>query len=138
MRVVPITLALAALLAPAARAGELRNFEDAALHDVQFVDASVGWAVGDEGVIWNTIDGGQHWERQPSGVRGSLRSLHFLDPYVGWVAGREELPEGGSAGILLHTRDGGVSWRRVLLNALSGFNRVRFADARTGYLAGDS
>ena len=81
-----------AALCPSVRAADLRNFEDASLHAVQFWDTREGWAVGDEGVIWHTIDGGKHWERQPSGVRASLRSLHFLDPYTGWVVGREELP----------------------------------------------
>ncbi len=142
MRAIPtVRTCLAGLLALAAlapaRAGDLRYFDDAALHAVQFVDANEGWAVGDEGVIWHSIDGGAHWERQPSGVRGSLRSLHFLNPYTGWVAGREELPGGRSAGVLLYTDDGGIRWHRVLLGALPGLNVVRFVDERTGYAAGD-
>src|SRR4051812_15160310 len=103
-------LCLGLLTVPTARAVEVRHFEDAALHAVQFADKNEGWAVGDEGVIWHTIDGGQHWERQPTGVRASLRSLHFVNPYFGWVAGREELAGGGSAGVVLCTQDGGVSW----------------------------
>src|SRR5205823_1258141 len=92
-RLAALALLTAALAAPA-RAGEIRHFEDASLHAVQFVDEE-GWAVGDEGVIWHTINGGKEWERQPSGVRASLRALHFLDGFTGWVAGREELPGGG-------------------------------------------
>jgi photosystem II stability/assembly factor-like uncharacterized protein len=133
-------LLTAALLAPVARGAELRNFEDAALHAVQFLkDGREGWAVGDEGVIWHTIDSGANWERQPTAVRASLRSLHFHDPYdgVGWVAGREELADGSSVGVVLYTKDGGVSWRRLLLNALPGLNQIRFVDANSGYLAGD-
>jgi photosystem II stability/assembly factor-like uncharacterized protein len=133
---IPLAVFLAALAAPA-RGAELRNFEDAALHAVQFWDNREGWAVGDEGVIWHTIDGGKHWERQPSGVRASLRSLHFLDPYTGWVVGREELPNGaGSAGVILYTKDGGLNWQRVLVNLLPGLNRVRFVDAQAGYKVG--
>ena len=59
-------------------------------------------------MIWSTIDG-KTWERQPSGVKASLRSVHFVSPYVGWVAGREELPGGGAAGVVLYTRDGGLN-----------------------------
>ena len=73
----------------------------------------------------------------PSGVRASLRSVCFINPYFGWIAGREELPDGGSTGVLLCTQDGGVTWKRVLVNALPGLNAVRFADDKTGYLAGD-
>ena len=131
-----LLLALAVFAAPA-RAGEMRHPEDAALHAVQFVDASEGWAVGDEGVIWHTIDAGKEWELVPSHVRASLRSVCFLNPYLGWIVGRDELPDGQSAGVLLFTADGGVTWKRVLLNALPGLNVVRFADEKTGYLAGD-
>jgi photosystem II stability/assembly factor-like uncharacterized protein len=112
-------------------------FDDATLRAIQFIDDREGWAVGDDGVIWHSIDGGKNWERQASGVRASLRSIHFLDPYVGWVAGREELPGGGSAGVVLYTRDGGVEWQRRLVNSLPGLHVVRFVDEKTGYLAGD-
>src|ERR1700730_7960147 len=106
MRPVLWALALGAVLAPAAGAAPPRNFDDAALHAVQFVDREEGWAVGDEGVVWHTFDGGDTWERQPTPVRASLRSVHFLSPYVGWIAGREELPHGGgSVGVLLYTND---------------------------------
>src|SRR5262249_36314587 len=137
MRPILAALLAGAVLVPAVRAGDLSHFEDAALHAVQFVDKDEGWAVGDEGVVWHTIDGGKTWERQPSGVRASLRSLHFLNPYTGWVAGREELPGGGSGGVLLFTRDGGLKWQRVTLNPLPGLTRVRFLDTKTGFVAGD-
>jgi photosystem II stability/assembly factor-like uncharacterized protein len=135
-------IVLGAVLCPSVYGVDLRNFEDAALHAVQFWDTREGWAVGDEGVIWHTIDGGKHWERQPSGVRASLRSLHFLDPYTGWVVGREELPNGsGSVGVVLFTKDGGIKWQRLMLNMLPGLNRVRFVDeksgSKVGYLVGD-
>src|SRR5262249_8783794 len=113
MRPIRLALLVCALVAPGAWAGDLRNFADAPLYAVQFVDTNEGWAVGDEGVVWHTIDGGRTWERQPTGVRTSLRSLHFLNPYTGWIAGREELPHGGSGGVVLFTRDGGLKWQRA-------------------------
>ena len=122
---------------PAARAADFRYFDDAGLNAVQFVDDQEGWAVGDDGTIWHSIDGGRNWERQPSGVRASLRSVHFLNPYTGWVAGREELPTGGSSGVLLYTSDGGLKWRRLLANALPGLHVVRFVNDKVGYLAGE-
>src|SRR3954447_13123186 len=100
MRPYLVALAVSAALACAGRAGEPAFIDDAALHAVQFVDPRVGWAVGDDGVVWHTLDGGGTWEPQPTFTRASLRSLHFLDALVGWVAGREELPGGGSVGVL--------------------------------------
>src|SRR5438132_611793 len=87
-------LLVAAALTPV-HAADLRYFDDAALHAVQFIEEEgqtrEGWAVGDDGVVWHSTDGGKNWERQPTGTRASLRSLHFLTPLHGWVAGREEL-----------------------------------------------
>src|SRR5947199_292001 len=110
MRLSLLALGAALALALPLRGADLRFFNDAALHAVQFIDRDEGWAVGDEGAVWHTIDGGKTWERQATGVRASLRALHFLTPWAGWVAGREELPHGGgSAGVLLFTGDGGVA-----------------------------
>jgi photosystem II stability/assembly factor-like uncharacterized protein len=126
-------------LASFAAAGDLRNFEDAPLRAIQFVDDQEGWAVGDDGVVWHTVNGGDAWERQPTGTRVSLRDLHFLNPYTGWIAGRQELPHGrGSAGILLRTSDGGLTWSQEAIGLLPGLNRVRFVDPRTGFVVGDS
>src|SRR5262249_39161874 len=120
-----------------ARAEGPRHYEDAPLRAVQMVDDKEGWAVGDEGVVLHTIDGGKCWERQPTGVRASLRSLCFLSPFVGWVAGREELPQGGSTGVLLCTKEGGSPGKRLVADALPGLNRVRFSDPNSGFLLGD-
>src|SRR5262245_49917412 len=129
---------LCVVVAASAYAGDMRNFEDAALHGIQFVDGNEGWAVGDEGVVWHTMDGGESWERQSTGLRASLRSVHFLNPYTGWIAGREELPHGaGSSGVLLFTKDGGLKWRRVGTNALPGLNKVQFINHDIGFVVGD-
>jgi photosystem II stability/assembly factor-like uncharacterized protein len=129
-------LVLAGLLP--ATAAEARHIDDATLRAVHFVDDREGWAVGDDCVIWHTMDGGKNWERQgPSGVQASLRSIHFVNTCVGWIAGIEQLPGGGSAGVVLYTNDAGVNWKRVMVNSCSGLHLVRFVDEQTGYLAGD-
>lgn len=122
-----------------ANATGLRNFNDAALRDIHFVDHREGWAVGDEGVIWHTIDGGKNWERQSTGVRASLRSIYFVNPFVGWVVGRDELPLGaGSSGVLLLTTDGGEHWRQLAPNTMPGLNQIRFVNNKVGYVVGDA
>jgi len=137
----PSLTVLGLLILPTAiAAADLRFYEDAALHDVQFVDEKEGWAVGDDGLVLHTIDSGKTWERQPTGVQASLRSVHFLknNGYIGWIAGRLELPYGrGSVGVLLYTKDGGFRWTQLLDNSMPGLSRVLFADPNTGYLLGD-
>jgi photosystem II stability/assembly factor-like uncharacterized protein len=137
MRAVFLAVLVVLLPARLAVAADKPAFDDAPLHAVQFVDASEGWAVGDEGVVWHTIDGGKTWERQTTGVNASLRGLHFLNPYTGWVVGRVELPGGRSEGVVLTTNSGGEKWQRVLHGTLPGINGVRFVRELEGYLYGD-
>jgi photosystem II stability/assembly factor-like uncharacterized protein/tetratricopeptide (TPR) repeat protein len=121
-----------------ARATDTRPFDDAPLNAVQFVDKQEGWAAGSDGVVWHTIDGGKHWERQSTGVRAALRSVYFINPYTGWAVGREELPHaGGSSGVVLFTDDGGLRWTKLPGPPLPGLNCVRFFDDKTGIVAGD-
>ena len=139
MRPVFSTLLCLSLFTTFANATGLRNFNDAALRAVHFVDHREGWAAGDEGVIWHTIDGGKNWERQATGVRASLRSIYFLNPYVGWVVGRDELPLGaGSSGVLMLTTDGGEHWRQLAPNTMPGLNQIRFVNNKVGYVVGDA
>ena len=121
----PLAAALLAMAAPVASARPPVPFDDAAVHAVQFVDGSEGWAVGDDGVIWHSIDGGANWERQKSGTRASLRAVHFQSPYTGWAVGRLDQPGGGSVGVMLKTTDGGLTWDEVGVNVLPGLHAVR-------------
>ena len=75
------------------------------LHDVDFVDNTEGWVVGDGGTILHTINGGALWVPQTSGAVEDLLSVDFLDPLVGFAA--------GAGGTVLKTIDGGVTWTPV-------------------------
>src|SRR5262245_37627819 len=118
-------------------AQDVPHFGDAALRSIQFVDENEGWAAGDDGVVWHTIDGGKTWERQSTGARASLRCVHFLTPYSGWAVGRTELPGGGSSGVVLATSDGGLKWKVVSSSSVPGLNYVKFFGERVGVAAGD-
>jgi hypothetical protein len=133
----PYFLLSSVLLSASALTAAPPAYDDAALRAVRFVDKNEGWAVGDQGVIWHTIDGGKTWERQPSGTRASLRAVQFLTPYTGFVVGRVELPNAaGSQGVVLATTDGGATWREVTSTLLPGLNAVQFFDETRGVVAG--
>jgi len=132
----PIAVLFLAILAAPSLAQPPVAFNDAAIRAVQFIDQSEGWAVGDDGVIWHSIDGGKTWERQKSGTRASLRGVHFQTPYTGWAVGRVETTS-GSVGVMLRTTDGGLHWDEVGTNVLPGLHAVRFFDDRSGFVCGD-
>jgi photosystem II stability/assembly factor-like uncharacterized protein len=72
------------------------------LNAVFFAGAEFGWAVGANGVIYFTADGGRAWQPQESGVRADLYDVKFVDTLEGWAVGGE--------GTILHTKDGGRVW----------------------------
>ena len=82
---------------------------DAELTDVTFVDPDRGWAVGDRGVIWQTVDGGRRWSLHTNRVDGRLESIQFVDGQHGWIAGGRIRPYSQqSQGVLLSTADGAM------------------------------
>ena len=80
------------------------NREDI-LEDIFFLDASMGWAVGENGVILHTTDGGESWKPQDSGTEETLRSVGFADEKNGWAVGGDF-----GVGAILRTSDGGETW----------------------------
>ncbi|MBM3241900.1 hypothetical protein FJZ31_36985 [Candidatus Poribacteria bacterium] len=71
-------------------------------NDVHFVDARNGWAVGEDGVIAHTTDGGVTWTPQNSGTTNSLIGVDFVNANEGWIV--------GGNGTILHTINGGATW----------------------------
>ena len=69
---------------------------------VTLVDATHGWAVGRDGTIVATEDGGKRWVAQASGTQQWLTSVHFSDATHGWAV--------GVGGTIVATEDGGKSW----------------------------
>ena len=102
------------------------------LNDIYFTDANHGWAVGYDGIIYGTTDGGANWNEQDSGVSGTydneLYSVAFSDINHGWVT--------GESGILLYTTDGGTNWNTYDLGTDDYLNSVVFIDENNGWIAG--
>ncbi|MCX7095224.1 MAG: YCF48-related protein [Methylobacter sp.] len=95
-----------------------------ALNDVIFVDSQHGWAVGWDGVILVTDDGGQNWRQQQSRVNAVLEAVRFTDPQHGWALGE---------GVILATDNGGQSWRQQQSGVKAGLNAVQFTDPQHGW-----
>ncbi len=136
--------ALALLLAAAdsARAQPLASppqmLADAELTSICFVNAELGWAVGDRGAIWHTADSGRTWQLQRSPATCRLETVQFLDAENGWAVGGWTHPyTHQTSGIVLRTRDGGKVWQIIPDLTLPALKVARFFDHRRGWAAGD-
>jgi photosystem II stability/assembly factor-like uncharacterized protein len=143
IKLLALSIALSGIVmwpsAPAVCAAEDPSLNDAALNDVFFLDGSCGWAVGDQGVIWHTEDGGRHWDLQPSGTVCSLRSVWFVDRRNGWAVGGQGLPySAGSRGLVLGTIDGGQSWQPLSWDQFPRLVRVQFVNGKAGWAWGET
>lgn len=100
------------------------------LNDVYFSDNQTGWAVGDDGIIVNTTDGGQTWNTQASGATDKLRAVFFIDSNTGWAVG------GMSNKTMLKTTDGGSNWQSLDANNIFSnlMYDIAFADENTGWV----
>ena len=108
-----------------------------AVLDICFVDSLRGWAVGaiDPGsnvAIVATIDGGQTWETQGTGINALVSQVDFLDEDVGFALANLKYTLG--------TVDGGANWNIVGQNSSSNQAwGLDFLDAQRGfYVSGTS
>ncbi len=101
------------------------------LTDVFFVDNQTGWAVGNDGTILSTTNGGQDWTSQTSGVTDGLRAVFFIDANTGWAVG------GSTNRTMVKTTDGGLNWQSITASNIFSnlMYDIAFADANTGWLA---
>ena len=81
------------------------------LNGLNFSDPDNGWAVGDQGTIVHTSDGGANWTAQSSGTSYQLTGVTFTDAQDGWATGQSFTPyDDYSSGLILHSTDGGQDW----------------------------
>jgi len=99
------------------------------LYDVDFVDEYNGWIVGDSGVILNTKNGGETWEKQLCPTDEILFALDFIDANCGWICSRNSI---------LRTTNGGKSWEIKYSEDLGEgrFRDIQFFNLNTGFVVG--
>lgn len=96
------------------------------LTDVACGDADHAWAVGRDGTIIASTDGGASWAPQTSGTTQDLVCVAFSDASNGWAA--------GAAGTVLRTTDGGATWTPQDAGATSDLGFLSMPDAEHAYL----
>jgi photosystem II stability/assembly factor-like uncharacterized protein len=93
------------------------------------VDAGNGWAVGDQGMIIHTTDGGATWVKQKSPVPYYLMAVQFVTPAKGWIVTEQTT--------ILATDDGGATWREQFKDEDFILRSLSFCDERNGWAVGE-
>jgi len=103
---------------------------------VWFLDARRGYAVGNQGRIVVTRDGGRSWRLQRGGGADVLNGVVFADARRGVATGVVNF-EGYQRSVILATGDGGENWSSsVVPERTHLWGGVDFADADTAYAVG--
>jgi len=106
------------------------------LKSVFFSDAQKGFAVGDDGAIISTTDGGSTWMSPIPPVVRDFNGITFINANTGYIVGGTT--SGSGKRTILRTTDGGLSWI-VIMDENGGVLRdISFADSLVGYIVGDS
>jgi len=92
-------------------------------------DANTGTAVGENGIIIRTTDGGNTWASQISGTTNNLNAVSFTDAINGTAV--------SWYGIILRTTDGGANWAMQDSGTGNFLYGVSFSDANNGTAVGE-
>ena len=113
---------------------QINSGSDAHLYGVHFVDVKLGWAVGSDGVVLSTKDGGTTWKGSDTKpISGDiLTQVSFATPNNGWLV---------SIGKVYYTGSGGNSWnvQHQLRNVGSkppGILDLNFVNTTEGWAVG--
>ena len=79
--------------------------------------APLGWAVGDDGIVQRTINGGGYWKFHETNTGYSLYDVSFITKRKGWAV--------GAYGIILRTTGGGFKWEPLLARYSRPLQRYR-------------
>ena len=116
----------------------LPTWVEKALYDVSFTDAQNGLAIGQDGLIIKTNDGGKTWKQVKFEVpledwQKSLPHVFAMsrgsDPNKIWAV--------GPVGMIIHSQDGGETWESLSLGRDVTLNGVAFANDTEGWTVGE-
>jgi photosystem II stability/assembly factor-like uncharacterized protein len=104
-------------------------FFDKSLFSLNFINESVGYAVGDQGTVLQTLDCGLSWQVIESGVDISLKGVDFSPENTGTVVGEN--------GIILRTEDGGLNWVQQSSGTTSNLLGIQYVTDKFGIIIGE-
>jgi photosystem II stability/assembly factor-like uncharacterized protein len=100
------------------------------LYGIHFVDSRFGHAVGMNGAILKTFDGGLHWVETYYPENTNFGDVFFPDHFHGYIVGDE--------GVVLKTIDGGASWIKLTFPINEILRKCYFFDPLEGIIIGNN
>lgn len=95
------------------------------LHKIHFLNDTLGFITGEDGLVLKTTDQGLHWQEHYTGTHDNY-GICFIDPYTGFVTGEYNT--------FHNTYDGGNTWESRVLPALA--SSVAVSGGMDIYVAG--
>ena len=96
-------------------------------NSVFFLNNKIGWTVGTEGKIFQTINGGKYWRNQKSGINSELTDIAFLDTREGYAVGEN--------GTLLYSNTAGNVWTAINSKTTHRLEKIYF-NGKRGWAVG--
>ncbi len=105
------------------------NSADDLLLAVDFVSKKIGWAVGENGTILHTRNGGLTWEAQSSPTH-LFYDVCIVSKDKGYVV--------GDRGAILQTHDGGTKWQAQDSRTAECFGATHFVSPQKGWAVAEA
>ncbi|NUQ43175.1 MAG: choice-of-anchor D domain-containing protein, partial [Calditrichaceae bacterium] len=99
----------------------------ATFYDIAFINPNFGYAVGANGTIYRTRNGGASWAALVSGVNVTLRGIKIISPRVAYCL--------GDNGVVLETTDCGETWTQINLDVPIKLEAIEIINGQ-GFIAG--
>ena len=99
------------------------------IKDIQFINASIGFACGSNSFFMYTSNGGANWTSRSAGIVVGLNGLHFINQNEGWTV--------GGAGTLYSTTNAGSNWNAITTPTLQDLNSIHSFDGINGWAVGN-
>lgn len=94
------------------------------LNDILFVNDSTGFAVGQNGLLMQTNNGGDDWSYDDMGYP-DLNAIFIVNDQIGYIV--------GNSSTIIKTTNGGISWTSTDLGSYD-FNDVFFLTENLGFI----
>ncbi|HRE40883.1 MAG TPA: YCF48-related protein [Ignavibacteria bacterium] len=98
------------------------------LFGVHFLNANTGMAVGEQGRIIKTTNGGAFWQSVNFSDTYFLKAVYMVDEFVAFAV--------GSVGTVIKTTNGGTTWTSIISSGSGQFNCLSFLNSSVGWVGG--